>query len=90
MQVTTALEINALRVYQAEHSSDLADIVAMVRGADLARALRKTLSAMITIDVHARDVMHGLRDEGVNSPESFAWQRVIRRVHAMDSERVGR
>ena len=39
---------------------------------------RKSLGALITIDVHARDVVGQMRDDGVSSITEFAWISQLR------------
>ncbi len=44
----------------------------------LSKLDRKTLSALIVIDVHARDVVVGLADRGVASEADFEWASQLR------------
>ena len=41
---------------------------------------RMTLSALITIEVHARDVVHKMVEEKVESPNAFEWISQLRLV----------
>ena len=36
------------------------------------------LGSLLTVDVHARDVVDKLKKEGVNSPEEFSWTSQMR------------
>ena len=42
------------------------------------RLQRKSLGALITIDVHARDVVGSMRDSGVKEVTDFAWISQLR------------
>ena len=53
------------------------DIVDLVRG-KLTKMLRKTLSALIIMDVHARDTVAILRDQKVGKTSDFGWQSQLR------------
>jgi dynein heavy chain, axonemal len=56
---------------------ELLDLTAVVRG-QLSSAERTTLGALITIDVHARDVVADLAAQGVASPADFEWVKQLR------------
>ena len=49
----------------------------MVRG-DLTNLQRATLGALVVMDVHARDVVTSLVENGVASANDFAWQAQLR------------
>ena len=55
----------------------LADLVALVRG-KLSNLERMILSALIVIEVHARDVTLGLRDDKIKSINEFEWISQLR------------
>jgi dynein heavy chain len=52
-------------------------VVNRVRG-ELSKLERKTLSALIVIDVHARDVTAELAMQGVTSETDFEWISQLR------------
>jgi dynein heavy chain len=52
-------------------------IINAVRG-DLPKLARRTLSALTVIDVHARDVMLMLKQNGVSDPNDFDWMSQLR------------
>jgi dynein heavy chain len=35
--------------------------------------MRMTLGSLIVIDVHAKDTLESLINEGISSPEDFSW-----------------
>ena len=52
-------------------------VVNKVRG-KLSKLERKTLSALIVVDVHARDVATELATQGVSSETDFEWMSQLR------------
>lgn len=66
MEVEAAIEKSDVDGYLGKSTADLMDLTDLVRG-DLSVQERLTLGALITIDVHARDVVQGLLDAGQNS-----------------------
>lgn len=52
-------------------------VVNKVRG-KLSKLERKTLSALIVVDVHARDVATDLAAQGVSSETDFEWMSQLR------------
>lgn len=55
----------------------LGDLVAMVRG-NLSRMQRAVLSALIVIEVHAKDVAAKLIEQNVTSVNDFEWISQLR------------
>lgn len=55
----------------------LSDLVALVRGS-LSRMQRAVLSALIVIEVHAKDVVNKLVQENVVSVHDFEWISQLR------------
>ena len=66
-----------LKLLQHRCSVELADLTALVR-AELSALTRKAVVALITIDVHNRDVVGTLMTEGCTSAASFSWQMQLR------------
>ena len=58
----------------------LSDLVSLVRG-KLKRIERMMMSALIVIEVHARDVVFKMVEEGVKDINDFEWISQLRYVH---------
>ena len=80
-QVATAIEsgtAGALAAVEKSNTEDLNGIVQKVRG-DLTRLQRATLSALVVMDVHARDVVGQLAEEGIEGDGGhFSWLAQLR------------
>uniref|UniRef100_A0A8C5ZKT2 Dynein axonemal heavy chain 1 n=1 Tax=Marmota marmota marmota TaxID=9994 RepID=A0A8C5ZKT2_MARMA len=78
MEVAQALEVNNLSTdLFPKLSEQLSDLVALVRG-KLSRMQRAVLSALIVIEVHAKDVVKKLIEEHVVSVNDFEWISQLR------------
>jgi dynein heavy chain, axonemal len=55
----------------------LADLTRLVRG-DLSNLHRRTVAALITIDVHARNIVEELKAKGTRDTNEFEWQMQLR------------
>ena len=67
----------ALKNYNLAQQERLESLINLIRGNldnnDLAK-----VTTLVTVDVHARDVVNELVDAKVDSPSSFMWQRQLR------------
>ncbi|XP_069045720.1 dynein axonemal heavy chain 1 isoform X1 [Lepisosteus oculatus] len=83
-EVSESLEQGDLaeRLYP-QLQAQLGDLVALVRGR-LSRMQRAVLSALIVIEVHAKDVAARLVEEGVKSVSDFEWISQLRYYWARD------
>uniref|UniRef100_G1R661 Dynein axonemal heavy chain 1 n=1 Tax=Nomascus leucogenys TaxID=61853 RepID=G1R661_NOMLE len=78
MEVAEALEAGDLRSQLfPQLCQQLSDLVALVRG-KLSRMQRAVLSALIVIEVHAKDVVSKLIQENVVSVKDFEWISQLR------------
>ncbi|XP_061667239.1 dynein axonemal heavy chain 12-like [Syngnathoides biaculeatus] len=79
LEVHEAIRAGAKGVknYFKELQKQLSDIVGLVRG-KLPKQTRITLGALVTIDVHARDVVMELIDHGVANESDFRWLAQLR------------
>ncbi|ERE91881.1 dynein heavy chain 1, axonemal-like protein [Cricetulus griseus] len=78
MEVAQALEANNIssKLFP-QLSQQLSDLVALVRG-KLSRMQRAVLSALIVIEVHAKDVVNKLINENVTNVHDFEWISQLR------------
>ncbi|XP_072525800.1 dynein axonemal heavy chain 6 [Salminus brasiliensis] len=67
----------ALQQFELTNFERLNALAALVRG-DLPKIHRNIITALITVDVHARDIVTELVKEGVDSSGNFEWQRQLR------------
>lgn len=66
-----------LQQYEKELSDQLGNIVERIRG-DLTSLERKTIAALVVLDVHNRDVIKHMVDEGVEDENDFNWMAQLR------------
>lgn len=79
------MEENNLSDYHQKQLKELDDLRELVRGKLTSKA-RQTLSALIVIEVHARDVVINLLNEKVSDVNDFEWisqLRFVKKIYAI-------
>ena len=76
-----------LKQFQLKCIKNLADAAGLVRG-ELTKIQRAILGAIITIDVHNRDIVQGLISSSVNSLGDFEWSKQQRYYWDAESDNL--
>lgn len=76
-EVSEALEKGCLSELYQTMLGQLGDLVGLVRG-KLSKVARMILSALIVIEVHARDVVARMVEVGVKNVNDFEWISQLR------------
>uniref|UniRef100_A0A286XH43 Dynein axonemal heavy chain 6 n=1 Tax=Cavia porcellus TaxID=10141 RepID=A0A286XH43_CAVPO len=75
--------VEALEAFEKVNFERLNALAALVRG-NLPKLHRNIITALITIDVHARDIVTELVQAKVDTVDSFEWQRQLRYYWLVD------
>ncbi|XP_056004113.1 dynein axonemal heavy chain 6-like isoform X1 [Ostrea edulis] len=80
--VTEVLEsdmdrLEGMKMFEQKCFKDLNELACLVRG-EIPKLARANLCALITIDVHARDMITGMVDTKVDTVTNFDWQKQLR------------
>ena len=59
------------------YKAELQKLIVLIRGS-LKSLTRKIVVALVTTDVHARDIIDELRENNVETPHDFLWQQQLR------------
>ena len=70
-------QANGLRAWFDYYVKDLLKLIELIR-TDLVSIARKIIVALVTTDVHARDIIEELDDKHVSSINNFTWQQQLR------------
>ncbi|XP_076649863.1 dynein heavy chain at 16F [Halictus rubicundus] len=69
--------VESMKAFELQCFADLGDLAAMVRG-ELPKLIRDVIINLITVDVHARDIVTSLVENNVSSSTSFEWTKALR------------
>jgi dynein heavy chain len=67
-----------LKAYGATLQQQLEAVVNKVRAGNLSSAMRTTIGALVTIDVHQRDVIGEMAELGISTTAAFEWLSQLR------------
>jgi dynein heavy chain len=68
---------DGMRLWAKEYANELNQLVVRIRG-DLSKLERKIIVALVTTDVHARDILDELVHGNATSVDDFAWVQQLR------------
>ncbi|XP_008252409.2 dynein axonemal heavy chain 6 [Oryctolagus cuniculus] len=77
LETESTSHVEALEAFEKVNFERLNALAAIVRGS-LPKLHRNIITALITVDVHARDIVSELVQAQVDTVESFDWQRQLR------------
>lgn len=80
-----AIENDDLVAHSVKCDSQLAGLVLAIRG-KLDKITRKVVSALIVIEVHAKDVIHEMVEDGIKRVSDFEWIKQLRYYWEEDDE----
>eukprot|EP00210_Caulerpa_lentillifera_P003766 g3598.t1 len=86
-QAIDATNTNAVAEFYEINVQRLADLTTLVRS-ELSDLHRKITCALITIDVHSRDIVSYLQQQGVNEKSQFPWQMQLRHYWINDDIQI--
>lgn len=69
--------LSAMASWSAEYKAELQKLILKIRGS-LSKLARYIIVALVTTDVHARDIIDELVDRSVNNVHDFLWQQQLR------------
>ena len=73
--------------WSVKYKADLNDLIIKIRG-DLTKLGRKIIVALVTTDVHARDIIDDMIEKGVVEKSDFTWQVQLRYYWKVEQEKV--
>jgi hypothetical protein len=72
-----ALKEGSMETWYQTQLDDLQGLITKIRS-DLTSLQRKCVVALVTTDVHARDIVEDLKNKGVNRVDDFNWMQQLR------------
>lgn len=76
---------NAMSEWQQQYLSDLSQLITRIQG-HLTPLQRKIIIALITTDVHARDIIAELARKQIDDVHNFVWQQQLRYYWLADND----
>ena len=68
----------AMTQWYQRNVEEISHLIAKVRRKDLSKLHHRIIVALVTTDVHARDIIETLKNEKVNTTNNFTWQQQLR------------
>jgi len=82
-EVEAAFDSGTVDVYAKQLSQQILDLIMLLRRG-VNKAAKTTIGALVVIDVHAKDVIHGFVEANVKDKASFEWISQLRYYWEMD------
>ena len=77
--------IASMQVWSGKYKAELQKLIVKIRG-NLSKLVRYIIVALVTTDVHARDIIDELREKKVTSVNDFLWQQQLRYYWDFDAD----
>jgi dynein heavy chain len=74
-----------MEAWSLEYKAELQKLIVKIRGS-LPKLIRYIIVALVTTDVHARDIIDELCERQVNNVHDFLWQQQLRYYWESDSD----
>lgn len=87
-EVETAIEANELESFSHKCNDQILELVHLIRG-KLSSSAQYTIEALIVLDVHARDIVTLLVNEGIEDKGEFNWISQLRYYWRTSPEKQG-
>lgn len=77
--------VSAMKVWSSNYKAELQKLIVKIRGS-LPKLVRMIIVALVTTDVHARDIIDELVERSVSHVHDFLWQQQLRYYWELQSD----